>query len=424
MEADTPQKPARKIHDAWALALFGACTATINCFAIFRRGGGPLQIDRDAFVELLQISAVYVFVLTAATVLLLRFAPKAILHLSFIASIGASLLFISLNPSPLGVLLGISIACISVYFYIYWGLKYIPFTAVILRSATSVVLRHGLALLAVQLLAASAFVVQMAFLFATLLSVSIKTEYYFHLLLVFQIFWFQANASYFFAVFTSSVLSIHLFNAGRPVRASFESLVNTLYAAGTICLGGLLLAVVKILQYALRLSESESRDEDRTGGSLLWRIFAFILEIILLIQEDIIRLANDWVFVYVAIYGKSYKKSLEKSFDKAMDPRNNLLINSLIVDRALWLFGAAGLIGYFFLTNAMTAGITPLLKAERYLEVLVPTAFAAFCTVTLLSVFSAGSKALLFVYSEKPDAVDRTLPEVTAAVKKLREDTK
>lgn len=422
MESTVPQRQTRKVHDLWALIAFVVYSATTNCFVVLHEHIKQHQVDSNLLYRISWSAGAFMAGFILVTLLAFRFIPKPTLHASFIASVVFFLILAAASGSAMGILLCFLGAGLSLYVYIYWGLKFIPFTAAVLKGATSVVLEHWLSIFSVHAMVSIIFTAQMLVSILALLSTDIRTDYYLHIMFFMQLMWSKANAMYFFIVFVSSVVSIHLFNAGRPVRTLIEPLVNTLYASGSICIGGLLLAVVQVMRYMLRMSESENRRRGRERG-ILERIFIIIMEFLLVLLEDIIRLANDWVFVYIAVYGKSYKKALQGSFEKATEPGNNVMISSLIVDKALWFFGLVGAAAYAILINVVV-GFETIIQTSSYNEFFLPTLVTVFSLTTFLSMFSAGTKCILFVYSEKPDCVEKALPEVHAAVRKVKEGPK
>lgn len=423
METTVPQRPARKVHDTWALVLFAVFTATTNALMLAR--GSP-KVHQANLGILYQASSHAVFFLLSFVLLTLfafRFFTRPVLHLGFVASICFYTAIALLSRSAPGLVLGLVAAAFSAYVYIYWAMKYIPFTAIVLKGATSIVISHGVSVLAMEALVSLFFLGQLALTLFALLSTDTSSGYHLHILFFFEIFWFQANAMYFFTVFISSIIVVYIFNAGRPARNFIESFSNSLYAAGSICLGGLLLAVVQILRYMLYLSGSEDRGREQGQRNFLSRILAFVIEVVLVFLEEMIRLANDWVFVYIAIYGKPYKKALEDSFEKATEPGNTILMNSLIVDKALWCLGILSSL-FYLVTLGIFIDLKLAMETGTYLEIGLPTIFVVFFLVTFMSIFSAGTKAVLFAYSEKPDCVEKVLPDVRAGIKKLGEASK
>lgn len=422
MESTIPQRQTRKVHDMWALIAFIVYSATTNCLVMLHEHIKQHQIDMDLLYRISWCAGAFMAGFILVTLLAFRFIPKPTLHASFVASIVFFLILAATSGSAMGIFLCFLGAGLSLYVYIYWGIKYIPFTSEVLKGATSVVLEHWLSIFSVHVMVSIIFTAQMMISILALLSTDIRADYYLHIMFVMQLLWSKANAMYFFIVFVSSVVSIHVFNAGRPVKTLIEPLTNTLYASGSICIGGLLLAIVQALRYMLRMSEPENRRRGRERG-ILERIFIDIVEFLLVFLEDIIRLANDWVFVYIAVYGKSYKKALQGSFEKAAEPGNNIMISSLIVDKALWFFGLVGTAAYVVLIN-VSVGFDTIVQTSSYNEFFLPTLVTIFSLTTFLSMFSAGTKCILFVYSEKPDCVEKTLPEVHAAVRKVKEGPK
>ncbi len=410
------QKPTRKLRDSWALGLFAVSTVSVNAMLALQNHSKIAN-----FVVLYRAcasAAAFVACFVLATLVAFRFFPKVILHAAFIASILMMLMMTVLGGGVLFAIIGVLGTAMAIYSYVYLGLKFIPFTAAVLRGATSIVIGNLFAVLCAHVFSIVMFTAQLGAAFSTL---KISRDYFVHAFVIFQVFWLQANAMYFFIVFVSSITAIHIFNVGRPMSIFAESLKNTFFALGSICLGGLLLAVVQTLRYMIYFSESESRRRNENERSAFVRILAFIAEILLIFLEDLIRLANDWVFVQIAVYGKSYKKALEESFEKAINPANHTLINALIVDMAVFFVGIFG-IGSFLLLLETFVGMRG--NRDAYVEMALPVILVIFSVTTFLSVFSAGSKTVLFAHAEKPECVAAVLPDVSAAIIKLNSEIK
>jgi hypothetical protein len=120
----------------------------------------------------------------------------------------------------------------------------------------------------------------------------------------------------------------------------------TTYSFGSICMGALLLAIVK----ALRTIADEARRSD-DGGFL-----ACIASCILSCLESIIEYFNKWAYVYVGLYGYSYLEAGKATIELFKARGWEAIIADDLVDNALFL--SAWVVG--LITGGVGVGISKL----------------------------------------------------------------
>jgi len=90
--------------------------------------------------------------------------------------------------------------------------------------------------------------------------------------------------------------------------AVWESVYRSLtYSFGSICLGSLLLGIVKVLRYFVNSAKQQrdSRSDQCEGGE----VFLCILDCLIQLFEEVFEYFNHWSFVFCGIYGYSYLQS-------------------------------------------------------------------------------------------------------------------
>lgn len=100
----------------------------------------------------------------------------------------------------------------------------------------------------------------------------------------------------------------HSFARNCCSSAVWSSLYRSLtYSFGSICLGSLLLGIVRVLRYFVESAkrQRESRRDSCEGGEL----FLCALDCLIQLFEEVLEYFNHWSFVFCGVYGYSYLQS-------------------------------------------------------------------------------------------------------------------
>ncbi|KCZ81491.1 hypothetical protein H312_01069 [Anncaliia algerae PRA339] len=403
----------RKLHDAWAFFLYLSVTIMVFGIIIVMRPQNPLQATDKSLLQINFLAALGTLVCAVLiNLLMFRFAPTFFLHLGFIFSICFCFILPFFVQTVWSFITGFILGFISIYLY-YSLFKYFKFTGKVLKGAAQIIDKYLLTLMPVLFIITSIIGAVFYILYPVIADLEDKKRLL-NILLFFEFSWTTFNGLYFFIVFSASIVSIHLFNKGYKVGTFSSAIKNSAFCIGSICLGGLLLAVVNTLRYIVE-SGQERRQRNNEERNIFFEILIAILAFILRILEDIIHYANEWLFVYMAIHGKNYMDSLKESFRMATDTKNMLLINNIIVDQML------SMISFFYLLVYLT--ISYLISAEKIkaslnnlypmvLAIVFPLFFLLFFLSCFLSLVSAAVKTIMFVFAEEKQCVKEVLPEV------------
>ncbi|KAI4293456.1 hypothetical protein PAPHI01_2730, partial [Pancytospora philotis] len=309
----TKVKGKRRLHDAWALILWVVLLAAVNTYTLVNFpamsfGGaktGELKMSGwDLVVGCISNSMLF----SSATLLLfvaLTFCPRACIITGLFGACLAPLLLCLIDPM-VGIVACLVPLLVTVLVYFFLIRKHMSFIVRVL-SVVAVILSNYTPQLIGLYIALQCACLAQSFLLCVFYSL-VETYELFYVLAVLPLYWVSAVCDYFFQVLSAGIVINHISQQQSGGAVFGRSLINTLYAMGTICFGGLLLALVNTLRFiAAKHKESNERNRNRHGGGdgilgvLLYAIAMFLLEIL----GAIIEAMNNMVFPYVAVYGTS-----------------------------------------------------------------------------------------------------------------------
>ena len=173
-----------------------------------------------------------------------------------------------------------------------------------------------------------------------------------------------------------------------PSVASLRRAMTTSF--GTICLGSLIVAMLKALYTMARLAASDSRSF--TGC---------IAMCFLKCLERLMEYFNVYAFTYVAIYGTSFVEAAKRTWELIKSCGFAAIFNDNLVFPVLTLTS---------LSNSLAIGVLCGLAAESVL-IGVLTAFVAYVVhTTLFRVVYSGIVTLFVCYAECPEALQLSNP--------------
>lgn len=411
MTDESKMAKGRKFHDAWAFFLYMIATSAV--YGIVFALGDSIPLRSLKINHHLAAAALgYLAGVVLATVLLFRFCPKFTLHFSFLGGNILNLYFILHFRGTYSIIYGALWGVLSLLFYFFCGYKYIAFTSVILRDSARIFVAYFPHFMLVELAAMALLVANYAAIF--ICAASVQEEGYagiLQALLVLNYFWTESNMLYVLAVFSSSIAGIHVLSLGKPRSTLPRALRNTFFALGSICLGGLIIAVIKTLQHFTGRSRSGRK-------SVLFTVIQVVCMLLLYFLEDIARTINDWAYPYLAIHGTSFKDSIASSFQIATQGSGAATMASSCINMAIFFVVATGFLGSCVLVTALLSALP-----EAYFLSLENIASLSTASVVLLLIFmlsfiynfaelfSSLSKSIMFLYVENPRAVAEVLPD-------------
>ena len=181
----------------------------------------------------------------------------------------------------------------------------------------------------------------------------------------------------------------------QVARASFKRAITTSF--GSICLGSLIEAVIRAMQFVARQARERARN----------RVFYWIacfVECILNCIGNIVEYINTYAFVQVAIYGKTYKQACEDTFKLFQSTGMSAIVN----DDLTYLPFAAG-----FIINALVTAFVMIVTAgghEWNVFSIIPFVFGSLFYFGIVSVITSYIKTLFVCWADHPNILAETRP--------------
>lgn len=183
-----------------------------------------------------------------------------------------------------------------------------------------------------------------------------------------------------------------------PVFDSFYRAMTTSF--GSICLGSLLVAILKATRQMLR----EAR-KNRNA-----QMFLCIIECCLSFIESLLEYFNRYAFCYVAIYGYDFKAAGKAVFDLFRSKGWTTIINDDLIDTAL-SFGCMGcgvLTGFIGWSYSVSIGVS----SDYQLVLFICGLIAGFAmSQVTLNVISSAVATVFVCFAENPAALANTRPQ-------------
>jgi len=183
----------------------------------------------------------------------------------------------------------------------------------------------------------------------------------------------------------------------NPTKAAFKRATTTSF--GSICLGSLIIAIVKAMR---NMAEQGRRSDNNIARCLCLCILQCL--------ENLIQFFNQYAFTQVAIYGKTYCEAAKSTWELLKYRGFDLIINDNIIGGVLILgavivgliTGAIGIIFAKFVFNLdfwALWGVVGLLVGMGI-------------SICAMEVIESSVCACFVCYCEDPEALQRTKPQI------------
>ncbi|CAE7560356.1 PNS1 [Symbiodinium pilosum] len=197
---------------------------------------------------------------------------------------------------------------------------------------------------------------------------------------------------------------------GWPLVSSVRVALTTSF--GSICLGSLVVAVIRMIEYAVRVAQQEAQSE----GNYVACVVFCVLDCFISCIGDILEYFNEWAYVQCALRGSSFCKSVRATYALCVCNGIQYVIADLLVDSVVSL-GAfmSGLVGCGMGLAVALSGLerspdgarTGAGAGQDYAMVAIIGGFLGFFGgviggASAMSIFSSGTKALLTCWAEDP----------------------
>jgi len=228
---------------------------------------------------------------------------RCLLYTGGVFMIITLILIVMLSGDWIMIILGV--ICILFYGYLLCHKESIEFAIWVVQTSCKVLKQYG-------------GVIRLSFIWLVLQAIVIIGYMFFALAgqaafgsisfiyLMFSLYWGAEVLSNVLVVTVSSVAAywatgISNIDDMRPVSSSFYFSIT--YAFGSVCLGSLIVAILKTARLIARMASNAGGDND------IGRVVALCCVCFLSCIEGLIEYFNEWAFAYIAMYRKDFRTS-------------------------------------------------------------------------------------------------------------------
>eukprot|EP00535_Pseudo-nitzschia_heimii_P007829 CAMPEP_0197174342 /NCGR_PEP_ID=MMETSP1423-20130617/904_1 /TAXON_ID=476441 /ORGANISM="Pseudo-nitzschia heimii, Strain UNC1101" /LENGTH=490 /DNA_ID=CAMNT_0042623259 /DNA_START=73 /DNA_END=1545 /DNA_ORIENTATION=+ len=381
-------------------------------------GGGDGGGDDDAGssatgIATLATLAVTVSVgLTALSIGLMMRYPTEMIKAGLISSafiVGAMAVMFFLSGSVFAAVMGLVMFLVTLYYIkVVW--QKIPFAAANLKAASSAISSN------MGILVIASVIIAMAFAWTGLwlagMSDSLASGGGMAFLFLVSFYWTFEVFCNTIRVTTAGTVGTWWFVPGEAngcwstaLRDSFCR--ATTYSFGSICLGSLLIAVVRSLR---ALAHQARQNEDM-------QLLYCLIECILSCIEDIIEYFNKWAYVYVGLYGFGYVEAGRNVVELFKSKGWSVIITDDLNERVFLMMsvgvgvftGLIGMVATAVNGNLMSDFGDDAAGFAFWITFLVGFAF---CRI-LMSVFGAAVDTVIVCFAESPAEFEANHPALS-----------
>ena len=414
---------SRPYNDAWAAIAWMASVIVVAAFGII---GYHVEADPDTVPEprtsVLTVRRLLLIIFTAASssfvtsmglVNLTQKYAREVIYASngmllgiYAASSVASLS--SGNPAG-GLIFGVIFVIHCIFLYVFR--QRIPFAALCLQTSARLTQKH-------RGMISTAFVfafAQIGFVLlwgSGLFDWSNPSSHEMHEAIfwpwLFFLFWSTQVFTGIVHATTCGVVAMWYFTGGAmPQNPTLGALRRACsFSLGSICLGSLIVAILKTVCALLRLLTRQGGDNHN--------FLRFVARALVNTVESLMEYFNAYAFVHIAIYGKPYVESAKATWQLVKSSAIQGIVNDDFTN-------TLSLIHVLFCTvlSGIVCGCVFHIPGEEH-GWLIPGAIGAgiafFVSQTVFQVLSSGVMALFVCYAEQPDVLRRVNPAFASAM--------
>lgn len=233
----------------------------------------------------------------------------------------------------------------------------------------------------------------------------------FEFFLLISLFWTLEILKNISHVTTAGVVAMWWFLPEAPSAtcSAFKRSLTTSF--GSICLGSLIVAVIKAIRIIVYSAMRQARD----SGSFLALCLLACLRCLLDCIEHIFKLFNKYAYTYVAVYGDNFISAGRKTWTMFINAGFDAIINDdlsgMVLNLGIGLGGMVG--GVLFAGYAASSGMAGVV-GFGFLGFIV----SAWTTSLMMNVVSSAIATTFVCWAEDSSALERAQPE---AFQKIRE---
>ncbi|KAF1796272.1 plasma-membrane choline transporter-domain-containing protein [Mucor lusitanicus] len=439
LNANDKIRPSSGFKDVWATILWLCNMAAFIALSVIglrsysqNKGsyggtapqtGGGITFDTDT-VKVFGFSVIVGFGLSFIYLLVANIIPGPLIIITFVGSIlvylGVTIYYFYMHYYSAAIIFLIFTLLYAFCFYL-WRDR-IPFATVMLRSITAITRKYwstmvwGIGSLVIQTIYSIWFMITVVGVYQVYYSDTgsnskLNAAMVF---LVFSFYWTTQVIAYVTHVTLAGVFATVYFlnnQIAHPIWGSAKRALTTSF--GSICFGGLLIAVINTVRYFLQVARSGSDNE-------LLSFVLCILECFVACIQGMFEWFNQYAFSGVAIYGQGFVPSAKRTWSMIQDRGIEALINDNLIGNVLFmgtlLVGVlSSLLGYLYLLIAKpaynaTGNMTPIVMLICFI-----IGMSMFSTIS--TVISSGVITTFVCLAEDPEALRRVNPELFEAIR-------
>lgn len=442
LNANDKIRPSSGFKDVWAAILWMVNMAGFIALSVIGLRGfkgtttastttgpstsdGQISLDTET-IKIFGLSAVVGFALSFLYLIVANIIPGPLIIITFVGSIivylGVTAYYFYMRYYPAAIIFLIFSLLYMLCFWL-WRDR-IPFAKVMLKSVTAITRQYwstlvtGIISLIVQTIFSVWFMITCVGVYQTYYDTAtnqatskLNAALVF---LVFSFYWTTQVISYVTHVTLSGVFAtIYFLNnqVAHPIWGSAKRALTTSF--GSICFGGLLIAIINTVRFFIQVARSESDD-----GILTFVLC--ILDCIISCIQGTLEWFNQYAFSGVAIYGQGFVPSAKRTWTMIQDRGVEAMINDSLISNVLFmgtlLVGIlSSLLGYLYLIIAKpaynaTGNFTPLIMLICFI-----IGMSMFSTIA--TVITSGVSTTFVCLAEDPEALRRVNPELYETIR-------
>ncbi|GAA5810436.1 hypothetical protein MFLAVUS_003857 [Mucor flavus] len=429
LNANDKIRPSSGYKDVWATVLWlcnmagfiALSVIGLRSFSSSTPSTGPsvgLTFDADT-VKIFGLAAVVGFGFSFIYLILANLIPGPLILVTFVGSIlvylGVTAYYFYMKYYSAAIIFLIFSVLYMLCFW--WWRDRIPFATIMLKAVTSITRNYwstmvaGTISLIVQTVYSVWFMITVVGIYQTYTGSSLNAAMVF---LVFSFYWTTQVISYVTHVTLSGVFATVYFlnnQVAHPIWGCARRALTTSF--GSICFGGLLIALISTLRYFVQVARSNS-------DNIILTFVLCIIECIISCIEGMFEWFNQYAFSGVAIYGQAFVPSAKRTWSMIQDRGVEAMINDNLIGNVLFMGSLlvgilSSLLGYLYLLVSKPAyntsgDMTPIIMLICFI-----IGMSMFSTIA--TVISSGVTTTFVCLAEDPEALRRVNPELYEAIR-------
>mmetsp|Transcript_58655 Transcript_58655/g.94906 ORF Transcript_58655/g.94906 Transcript_58655/m.94906 type:complete len:521 (-) Transcript_58655:369-1931(-) len=182
---------------------------------------------------------------------------------------------------------------------------------------------------------------------------------------------------------------------------------------GSICLGSLLVAIVRTLEFFARQAE----DDARSNGNIVACIIMAIITMVISCIGDILEFFNEWAYIQCAMRGASFCQAARITYSLMTCANIKFIISSMLIDSVVTMgaffcamvgAGVGAGVGFGFQHAATREDVHMI----GIVGALMGFMGGLFSGSSAMSIVGSGSKTILMCWAEDSQPLQKSHPDI------------